>query len=546
MKPILLIILMLMLSPLAVLAQHEHHMPPPAQKKATAPVTKKKVAAPPRKKAAKKPAAPKPAAAPKAKVAAPAQKAPAAATPDHQHGHEGHNHEPDAGTMAPAQNKGGDDQHLHHTQPSTPGEHAGHEMAGHADTTMDHAGMHGGEGSMSHFLSLNLPMSRNGSGTGWNPDESPMYMYMRHSGKWMFMLHGNVFLRYNNQDVTNKGYRGDARWDAPSMVMAMGQRRVGKRGLFHASVMLSADALVTGQRGYPLLFQSGESAFGEPLVDRQHPHDLFSELSVSYAHSFSGKVDAYAYVGYPGEPALGATAFMHRSSGMDNPDAPLSHHWVDATHITFGVATLGVRVGKFKLEGSSFTGREPDENRYDFDRPRFDSRSARLWFAPSSNWALQVSHGFIKSPEILHAAEDVYRTTASTSYSKRLAGETFFNATGLWGMNKVKNHHGEHAALLEASFRRNKNVVYGRYEWVQKSTEELNLDEDLYGHDGLFPVHALTLGTGYDVLRLGAFRAMLGAQGSVYKADKALEPLYGRYPLAAQVYLRLYPGLMRM
>jgi hypothetical protein len=397
--------------------------------------------------------------------------------------------------------------------------------------------------SMTHFLSRNLPMNRNGSGTGWNPDNAPMYMYMNHGGPWMFMLHGNVFLRYNHQDITNKGSRGADQWDAPSMVMAMAQRNVGKKGVFHASLMLSADALITGEKGYPLLFQSGETAYGQPLVDRQHPHDLVSELSVSYAHSFSKKLDAYVYVGYPGEPALGATAFMHRASGTDMPDAPISHHWIDATHITFGVATAGVRYGKFKLESSSFTGREPGENRYNFDRPRFDSRSARLWYNPAPSWSMQVSHGFLKSPESTHPGEDVYRTTGSVSFSRKGQGERFFNATALWGMNK-KEHGAEHAALAEAALRRERLVMYGRYEWVQKSAEELQLGNG--GHEHLFPVNMLTLGAGYDLLHNAPVRVSLGAQGSVYKADNSLNALYGDMPMSAQVYLRIYPGLMRM
>ncbi len=411
---------------------------------------------------------------------------------------------------------------------------------------MNHHDMKMEDTAMSHALSRNLPMSRNGSGTGWNPDSSPMYMYMKHSGKWMYMLHGNVFIRYNHQDLTGKGSRGDAQWDAPNMMMTVGQRPVGRKGLLHFSSMFSLDAVVTGQRGYPLLFQSGESAHGVPLVDRQHPHDLFSELSVSYAYSFSPKLDAYLYVGYPGEPALGATTFMHRASGMDNPDAPLSHHWVDATHITFGVATAGIRYGMFKLEASSFTGREPNENRYNFDKPRFDSRSARLWFNPGKNWSLQVSHGFIKSPEALHSDEDVYRTTASASYSKVLGKETFLNATMLWGMNKQHGNEAEHAALLEAALRRERTVIYARYEWVQKSVEELSLDEAVYGHDARFPVNAVTLGGGYDVLHRSPVRMMLGIQGSVYRAPSKLNVLYGDHPLAAEVYLRFYPGLMNM
>ncbi len=166
--------------------------------------------------------------------------------------------------------------------------------------------------------------------------------------------------------------------------------------------MFSLDPITAGGEGYPLLFQTGESYKNQPLVDRQHPHDLFSELSVSYSQALSSKSDVFAYVGYPGEPALGPAAYIHRPSGFFNPDAPLTHHWVDATHITFGVATLGVRYGNVKIEGYSFTGREPDENRYDFDKPLFDSWSGRLSYNLTASWALQASHGFIKQPELLH------------------------------------------------------------------------------------------------------------------------------------------------
>lgn len=427
--------------------------------------------------------------------------------------------------------------------------HTDHKHPPKKDTTVIHKEEHSNHATtaaMSHAFSLNLPMNRNGSGTGWLPDASPMYGYMFHAHKWMFMLHGNIFLRYNNQDFAKAGSRGDAQVDVPNWIMGMGQRRVGRNGLFHFNVMLSADAFITGGSGSPLLFQTGETWQGKPLIDRQHPHDLFSELSISYAHAFSKKLDVFAYLGYPGEPALGAVAFMHRPSALNNPDATLSHHWVDATHITFGVATIGVRYGKFKLEGSSFTGREPDEIRYDFDKPRFDSRSARLSFNPSPNWALQVSHGFLNSPEEIHVNEDVNRTTASAVYSKKWKDGYLFNATALWGLNKTKHFAGEHAALLEASLYIKRLALYTRYEWVQKSGEELGLEEPQFNHHDLFPVHAFTLGSSYDVLATKPVRVAAGGQFSIYSPDNRLQGLYGSNPMAFQVYLRLYPGLMRM
>jgi hypothetical protein len=399
---------------------------------------------------------------------------------------------------------------------------------------------------MNHAYSLNLPMQRDGSGTGWLPDASPVYGYMLHSKKWMYMIHGNISAGYINQDFTNKSNRGDDKISVPNWSMLMAQTKVGKNGLFHYNIMLSLDAVTEGGSGYPLLFQTGESWNGQPLVDRQHPHDLFSELSVSYSQAISKKVDAYIYIGYPGEPALGSVAFMHRPSALSNPDAPISHHWNDGTHITFGVATMGIRLDKIKIEGSSFTGREPDENRYDFDKPRFDSWSGRLSFNPSGNWSLQVSHGFIKSPELLHPDEDVNRTTASAIYSLPLENDNWVNATALWGVNKIAGHDGENAILLEASWRLRKWELYTRYEWVQKSTEELNLDPVKYGESSLFPVNALTTGLNYDIFNMGKTRIALGGHLIFYHADQKLDSLYGRNPLGAEVFIRVYPGLMKM
>lgn len=446
-------------------------------------------------------------------------------------------------------------QHEHHTMPDTtkPGKKMTdssamqhHDMQ-HHDMQHHDMSMHGnGHPNMSHSFSLNLPMTRNGSGTGWLPDASPMYGYMIHTPKWMYMVHGSAFLRYNDQDFTGKGSRGDSRIDAPNWFMLMGQHQVGSRGLFHFSTMFSLDNVITGGRGYPLLFQTGESYQGKPLVDRQHPHDLFSELAVSYSHAFSGNVDLFAYAGYPGEPALGPVTFMHRPSALDNPNAPISHHWVDATHITFGVATLGLRAGMLKIEASSFTGREPDENRYNFDKPRFDSWSGRLSLNPSRNWALQVSHGFVKSPELLHPDEDVHKTTASAIYNSDIMNDRYFSGTLLWGMNKQKDHNGESAVLAEGAWHWSRAALYGRYEFTQKSSEELVLDESVYGVHSLFSVHALTAGFNYDVLHFNNTRLAAGANYTIYQADKALDALYGKNPMAFQVYLRLYPSLMKM
>jgi hypothetical protein len=398
------------------------------------------------------------------------------------------------------------------------------------------------ETPMTHAFSLNLPMNRNSSGTAWQPDATPMYGYMKMSKKWNFMFHGSVFLRYNHQDITTKGSRSDSltdRFDAPNWVMLMANRKVKKRGLLAFSLMLSADELVMGGDGYPLLFQSGETFNGKPLVDRQHPHDFVSGLSAAYTHMFNRDVDFTAYIGYPGEPAIGPPAFMHRISSINNPDAPLGHHWQDATHITFGVATLRLRYKIVKFELSSFTGREPAENRYNFDKPRFNSWSYRFSVNPTDNFAVQFSQAFIKSPEALEPEENVTRTTASVLHSLILGEKTHLTSAVIWGANQKWEHHPEHSILVESNLQMNKTAIYGRYEFVQKSEHELNID--LNDPEKSFPINSLTLGTSYNFLHAFNTNFRIGIQGSAFFTPAALRGLFGKFPLSAEIYVHVLP-----
>lgn len=394
--------------------------------------------------------------------------------------------------------------------------------------------------TMSHAFSLSLPMNRNGSGTAWLPDQTPMYAWMKHKARWSYMAHGAIFLRGNWQNI-NYSYRNGGRdFDAPTWFMGMAQYKTKSNGLFLFRAMMSLDPITVGLDGYPLLFQSGESYKGEPLKNRQHPHDLFSELAVGYTQKINDDFDVSLYLAYPGEPALGPTAFMHRISSVNNPDAPLGHHWQDATHITFGVATLGIRYKKFKLEGSSFTGREPDEERYGFDKPRFDSYSYRLSYAPTANFVMQASRASLRNPEA--DGEDVARTTASVIYGKRIGDVKHLTATAAWGFNDAGGHHKEHSFLVEGNYQIDRLAVYGRVEVVEKSPQELldipSLDDDVV------PIQAFTLGSNY---RLGSWfgaNTALGFQATLNKAPAELSPYYGPTPLSMQAYVRIIPSLL--
>jgi hypothetical protein len=436
-------------------------------------------------------------------------------------------------------------QHEHHAEPVK--DTIKHETSQNGHEMHNMKEEHDMSKHMTHNFSLSLPMTRNGSGTGWQPDATPMYAYMKHGGKWNYMLHGSLFLRYTSQNFNNQGKKGqDSKVSLPNWVMGMAQRQVGKNGLLTFRAMVSLDRLTDGGAGYPLLFQSGETWKGQALIDRQHPHDLVSELAVGYTQRVNDKIDVTLYAGYPGEPALGPTAFMHRMSAFNNPDAVLGHHWQDATHITFGVVTAGVRYGKFKLEGSSFTGREPDENRFNFDKPRFDSYSYRLLFNPSINWAIQASRGFIKSPEAGHAGQNVNRTTASVQHSGKLSGENRWIASSIvWGYNDSQGH-SEHSFLAESNLQLNKWALYGRYEFVQKSDHELGISWYDKIEKEKFPVSLSSVGVSREVASFGSTILQAGAQVGFYSIDKLLHGIYGKSPVSGQVYLRVTPGRMRM
>lgn len=394
---------------------------------------------------------------------------------------------------------------------------------------------------MNSQYSLDVPMNRDGSGTSWVPDETPMYAYMMHGKKWMTMIHGSFFARYNNQDLFNTGNRGGHKVDMPNWIMAMTQTKIGNNGLFSINSMFSFDPFLVGDGGYPLLYQTGESYQGKKLVDRQHPHDLFAELSVAYTHRLAKDADLSLSVGYPGEPALGPPVFMHRLSAMNDPDAPLGHHYQDATHITFGVATAGFRYKDVKLEGSIFTGCEPDEYRYDFDKARFDSYSLRLSYNPSKEWALQVSNGWIHSPEEAEPQQNVDRFTASAIHTKMLDDDSYIATTLVYGQNHYSdNGRTQPSILLESSLQLSKTAIYGRYEFVQKDAGELDM-LNAYPYNPNFNINAITLGTNRILTTVKQTNLTAGLQATLNVSPSALKGSYGAAPVGFEVYLRINP-----
>jgi hypothetical protein len=413
------------------------------------------------------------------------------------------------------------------------------EPTSHQEMTHNANGMAMPEHQMSMHSSVNIadPMNRESSGTSWIPDSSPMYGRMFMFGDDMLMLHGAIFPRYTN--VTTR--RGDDRIDAPNWIMAMFSHSLGENTQLGLRAMMSLDPLTEGGRGYPLLLQSGESWHDQPLHDRQHPHDLFDELSFSLSQKLTDDLSGYLYFGYPGEPAIGPPTFMHRPSAMDDPDAPIGHHWQDSTHVTFGVATAGVQWRNLKVEGSVFTGREPDEHRYDFDRPRFDSFSGRISWNPTPDLALQVSHAYIESPEGLEPDVNRHRTTASLIYNRALGPDSNWATSLVWGQNDDTHEGKTESVLIETNYQRARDTVYARWERVEKSGHELVLAPgDL---DEIFPVNAVSIGYVRDLSHGDKIDIGLGGQFTIDVWPEELDRYYGSGPgYGFQVFLRIRPS----
>jgi hypothetical protein len=355
------------------------------------------------------------------------------------------------------------------------------------------------------------------------------------------MVHGKLDLAWTKQG----GPRGASEGFFGSMLMASGERDVGPGSLLQRA-MTSAEPLL-GPEGYPLLLQTGEiDDLNQPLVDRQHPHDLVMELAAAYRLPLGSRARVFVYGGLPGEPALGPAAFMHRASATPNPVAPISHHWLDATHISFGVLSLGASFAGHKLDASVFNGREPDAARWGFETGTLDSRSARLTWNPSAAWSLQASYGRLRAPESLHPDVDVDRTTFSAQWSAQL-GHLHLDALLAVGRNRRSaplsrspfSSYPPQQALEAALFEwaldwGGPERAFLRAEWVEK--DELFSRSDAF-HARAFPVSKLDLGLRRDLPGGLPAAPALGAAFSVHRLPEFLEPDYGRHPKGFTAFL---------
>ncbi len=378
-----------------------------------------------------------------------------------------------------------------------------------------------------------------GSGTSVNPAAWPMPMIMTHFGNWNAMFMGTGFL----SDIQQSGPRGGDKLYSTNWFMASLEHRVGSSGAFQAEIMLSLEPASVADRRYPLLFQTGESAFGKPLVDSQHPHNFIMALGFHYVRQLAEHTTLDVYLAPVGDPALGPEAFPHRASAMELPEAPISHHWQDSTHIADEVVTVGVQHKKVKLEASGFYGSEPGENRWTIESGPINSWSTRLWYFPSKNWAAQVSVGRIAHPEALEPGDQV-RATASLEYTRPMMGASWSSSL-IWGRNHstatFRNLNSYLAESVLPVSRR--NFVTGRIERVDKDdlfANQPDLEQRLDASYGsTFRIGAYTLGYTRDIALFRRLQTGAGANFTAYSLPDAIKPYYGAHPLGGNIFVRI-------
>ena len=400
----------------------------------------------------------------------------------------------------------------------------------HAHHQMDH------ENPASSFL------MNQAAGTAESPESAAMGMSMHKLGDWNLMVHGYAFLNYINQS----GPRGEDEFFSSNHLMFIFENQTSDRSSFILRSMLSFEPATVADGYYPLLFQTGETANGEAIIDGQHPHDLFMELSAQYALQINPDVLVHFYGGLRGDPALGPAAFPHRVSAAELPQAVLSHHLQDSTHIADMVLTAGIRYKKFRVEFSGFHGAEPDEDRWDLDPGAVDSWSTRFTFNPTKDWTSQISTGRLKNPEELEPG-DIHRTTASVTHFKPLS-QGFWTSTFAWGWNhKLLEDRDLHSYLFETLYQfRDVNYLTGRMEIVDK--------DELFGHGDdheedenplageTFNVKAFTFGYARDFNLFPKLQTGIGANLTFYAVPSELEPFYGDSPKGFFVYFRIRGG----
>jgi hypothetical protein len=398
--------------------------------------------------------------------------------------------------------------------------------------------------------------ARETSGTAWLPDHTPMYGIGRTWRGWHLMMHGTAFAQflYEPGEIHRTGGFDKRQFGSVNWGMLMARRPLGK-GWLGLRTMLSVEPWTVSDCGYLNLLATGEMCDGDTIHDRQHPHDLFMELAAELDRPLRGAMRWRVYAGLAGEPALGPAGFPHRFSAMSNPVAPISHHWLDSTHISFGLVTAGVYDRRWKAEVSVFNGREPDAERADLDLGKFDSVSGRLSYLPTDSLSIQVSAAHLHEAEDEFPPDprsDVNRGTVSATYHRTLGIGTDWAATLGAGLNSGREiipgavlEARTVAILLESNLSvQDRHTFFGRAEIVEKPAHDLHAHE--YA-DRIFTVGKLQAGyVRYFGTRSGVMPGIGGTVAVSVLPGELETRYYGRVVPSFGIFCVLHPSRHRM
>ena len=381
-----------------------------------------------------------------------------------------------------------------------------------------------------------LSESRTASGTAWIPDADVVPGWHVAAGSWTLMGHGAAFLQY----VQTLGTRGNYQLGLANWVMLMAARPA-PGGRVRLRFMTTLEPFTLPDGGYPQLLQVAHEYRGAPATDRQHPHELFAEISAAYDWATTEALGVSVYGAVVGEPALGPVAYNHRPGSAHDPTAPLAHVAQDYTHESLGVVTIGAFGRRARLEASLFNGSHPDEDHANLDLQggQLDAVSGRLTWAPSTALTASAWWAALPAQTGEHAHEAEQRFGAAVLLAKPRSGRAW-STTFVYGAVAPEGDEVRHTALIESSLDLSPaQAIFGRVEFVQRTAEELALTGSVPERMNLM---ALSIGSARRLWRSRAVDAAVGARVTANLIPAALEPFYGSpMPFALLVYLRVAP-----
>ncbi len=383
------------------------------------------------------------------------------------------------------------------------------------------------------------PLAHLGAMEVWDEDmQMAMPFPMAHMPMTMLMLHGYGFF----EGITEEGARGRTDFSGPNMFMSDLGTSLGDTQYLNLDLMLTTDLWLVPKAGTPELLQIGETqANGQPFIDAQHPHSspiMGLTLSDTIAIDSDDKSNLKLFVAPRGESTDGPIAFMHRITGMVNPDVPLGHHvGQDVGHISSTVIGESLKLGGFHLEASTFNGTEPDPTQVNLPIATPNSYAFRAIQEISPEAMAMASYASVNDPEPGIVHENRYSTSFYTHLP--LSGDwTWHNTLVYGGITNMDHAAFLNSTLEEFALMTRKMALFGRVEILQRTPNELAIPGLSNPNTGQW-VAALTLGYTHRVAYWDGWELRAGASVTNDQLPSDYQPTYSGNPFTYKVFFQL-------